>query len=226
MGWCIIILIKLPDAATGVLIPYLQPAYSVGLLFVAIVYLVNFLGWLMAAFTNVHITARIGQGGVLVLGACLQLLAYALIFWKPPFPLFVIAFFFSGMGVAYQDAQANTFAANVQNAYRWLGLLHAVYGLGALVAPLIATTIAVRTPYWHYYYIFMLGMAAIDIALLMWTFRKDLFKPLSAKAKDTAGKELKQALSERATWVLSGFFFLYVGAEVTSGGTLILSVLT
>ena len=207
------------------LIPYLQPAYNVGLLFVAIIYLVNFAGWLIAAFTNVYLAARIGQGGVLVVGACFQFLAYALNFWKPPFPLFIISFLFSGLGVAYQDAQANTFAANVQNAHRWLGMLHAVYGLGALIAPLIATTIAARTPYWHYYYIIMLGVAAIDIALLTWTFRKGLFKPISAKAKDTAGKELRQALSTRATWVLSGFFFLYVGAEVTSGGTLLPFVL-
>ena len=164
--------------------------------------------------------ARIGQSGVLVVGACSQLLAYALILWKPPFPLFVIAFFFSGLGVAFQDAQANTFAAGVNNAHWYLGLLHAVYGAGALVAPLVATVIATKTPYWHYYYVLMLGVTAVDVGLLTYTFWKGIFMPVSATAKDTASKELSMALSKRATWVLAMFFFFYVGAEVTTGGLL------
>lgn len=160
---------------------------------------------------------RLGMGGVLVFGAIMQFIAYVLIFWKPPFPLFVAAFFFSGLGVAYQDAQANTFVANMNSAHRWLGLLHALYGAGALVSPLIATSIAAHTPYWNYFYIVLLAFAAIDIGLLAWTFRSSLLKPL-ARAKDTADKDLKQTLSQRAVWVLSAFFFLYVGCEVTVGG--------
>lgn len=205
------------DAATGALIPYLQPAYDIGLLFVALVYLVNFAGWLVAAFTNVHLTSRFGTGGVLVIGAVSQLFAYILIFWKPPFPVYCLSFFFSGLGVAYQDAQANTFIANVNNAHRWLGLLHAAYGLGALVAPLIATAIAVNTPYWHYYYLVTLGLGVFNLVLIVWTFENGLFKPVTG-ARETANKDLKATLSNRAVWILSGFFFLYVGAEVTAGG--------
>ena len=204
----------LNDAATGTLIPFLQPAYGVGLLEVAILYLINFCGWLVAAFSNVHVMSRLGQGGVLVLGACLQLLAYALIFWKPPFPLFAMSFFFSGLGIAFQDAQANTFVANLENAYRWLGILHALYGFGALVAPLIATTVAAQTPYWNYYYCFMLGVAAMNVALLAWAFWDGLFKPANKTAKDTAGEELKKALSQKVVWILSLYFLLYVGGEV------------
>jgi hypothetical protein len=74
------------DSSTGALIPYLQPAYDIGLLFVALVYLINFSGWLVAAFTNVHLTARLGMGGVLVFGAVVQMLAYCLMFWVSPCP--------------------------------------------------------------------------------------------------------------------------------------------
>lgn len=44
-------------------------------------YLTNFAGWLVAAFTNVHLTARIGMGGVFVFGSFLQMIAYCLMFW-------------------------------------------------------------------------------------------------------------------------------------------------
>lgn len=186
---------------------------------VSILYLVNFAGWLSASFTNIHLCSRLGTGGTLVVGAIVQFVGYALMFWKPPFPLYAIAFFFTGMGVAYQDAQSNTFTTAVQNAHRWLGVLHAMYGVGAVVSPLVANTIAARTRYWHYYYLVTLGLGLINICLLAWTFRKGLFKPNVLTAKDTAGKELKGTLTSKAVWILNAFFFLYVGAEVTAGGT-------
>ena len=206
------------DAALGSLIPFIQPSYGIGLLLIAVLYLVNFAGWLTAAFTNVHLASRIGQGGVLVFGAIMQLLAYVLIFWKPPYPLFAVSMFFSGLGIAYQDAQANTFAANVKKAHYWLGMLHAVYGLGALIAPLVATSIAATTPYWHYYYCVMLGVTVLDIVFLGLTFRKGLFRPASSTAKETASSEFKGALAQRVVWIMCLYLFFYVGAEVTSGG--------
>ncbi|KAG0640358.1 major facilitator superfamily domain-containing protein [Tuber brumale] len=205
------------DGSTGALIPYLHPAYDIGLLFVAVVYLINFSGWLVAAFTNVHLTARLGMGGVLTLGAVFQLSAYCLMFWKPPYPLFVFSFFLSGLGIAYQNAQANVLVANVNNSHRWLGILHATFGAGALLGPLIATTITARTVYWHYFYLVTLGFAVVNLGLLAWTFRDGLFKGTAA-AKESANRDFKKALSERTVIVLSLFFFLYVGTEITAGG--------
>ncbi|KAH2978017.1 hypothetical protein KXW58_005133 [Aspergillus fumigatus] len=210
----------LNDAATGVLIPYLQPAYDIGLLKVSMVYLINFAGWLVASFANIHVCSRLGSGGTLVVGATIQCFGYVLMFWKPPYPLFMTAFFFTGMGVAFQDAQANVFTVTVRNAHRWLGILHAVYGVGTIIAPLIANTIASRTPYWHYYYLAMFILGVINVVLLAWTFRRGLFKPNVSNAKD-ANAELKATLTNKVVWIFNGFFFLYVGAEVASGGWLV-----
>lgn len=207
------------DAATGVLIPYIQPAYNIGLLHISFAYLVNFIGWLSASFANIHICSRLGTGGTLVVGAAVQSFGYALMFWKPPFPLFLVAFYFTGMGVAFQDAQSNTFAITVKNSHRWLGILHAVYGVGTVICPLIANTIAARTPYWHFYYLMTFCLGIFNTSLLAWTFRRGLFRPNVLGAKYTANSELKATLSNKTVWILNAFFFLYVGAEVTAGGT-------
>ncbi|EAW15189.1 putative MFS transporter [Aspergillus clavatus NRRL 1] len=216
-----ILMAGLNDAATGVLIPYIQPAYNIGLLQVSMVYLVNFAGWLVASFANIHVCSRLGTGGTLVLGATIQSFGYALMFWRPPWGLFMAAFFFTGMGVAFQDAQANTFTITVNNPHRWLGILHAVYGVGTIIAPLIANTIASHTPYWYYYYLATLAMGVINVVLLAWTFRKGLFQPNISNAKDTASAEMKATLTNKFVWIFNGFFFLYVGAEVASGGWLV-----
>ncbi|PWY89298.1 MFS general substrate transporter [Aspergillus heteromorphus CBS 117.55] len=211
----------LNDASLGVLIPYIQPTYQVGLLQVSMIYLVNFTGWVIASFANIHVCSYIGTGGTLVLGASIQCMGYALMFWSPPFPLFVAAFFFTGCGVAFQDAQVNMFIITVKDAHRWLGILHAVYGVGTVLGPLIANTIASRIPVWHYYYLLTLLLGAVNISSLVWTFRKGLFSPNVSNAKDTAGKELRDTMSNRTVWIFNGFFFLYVGAEVTAGGWLV-----
>jgi fucose permease len=205
------------DAATGALVPYLQPAYDIGLLFVAIVYLVNFCGWTIAAFTNVHLTARLGTGGVMLLGATLQMLAHALQFWKPPFPLFVITYLFAGLGIAYQDAQANSFVGGLNDAHRWLGVLHAIYGVGALISPLIATKIASSTPHWNYFYCVAFGIAVVNVGIITAAFWKGLGQGTPG-AKERANKDLKKTVSNRTVILLSLFFFLYVGTEVTAGG--------
>jgi len=189
----------------------------IGLLFVALIYLVNFCGWMLAAFSNVYVTARFGTGGALLVGASLQMLAYALQFWKPPFPMFVVTFFIAGVGTAYQDAQANTFVGNVNNAHRWLGVLHAMYGFGALTSPLVATYIASHTPVWNYFYCIPFGLAVVNISVICTAFWKGLGKGTVA-AQERATADLKKTLTNKSVLLLSLFFFLYVGTEVTAGG--------
>ncbi|OGM39926.1 MFS transporter [Aspergillus bombycis] len=211
----------LNDASLGVLIPYILQTYGVTLFQLSQIYLVNCAGCLTASFSNIHVCSRIGTGGTLVLGAVIQTCGFSLMYWNPPFGLFTAAFFLNGMGSAYQDAQANTFTTTVDNAHRWLGILHAVYGVGTIISPIVANVIASRTPIWQDFYFVMLGLGLLNLCLLRWTFREGLFQPNKRNASGTAGGELKATLSNKAVWILSGFFFLYVGAEVTFGGWMV-----
>lgn len=154
----------------------------------------------------------------MVLGASVQCIGYALMCWKPPFAMFLSAFFFTGIGVSLQDAQANSFTITVHNCHRWLGILHAVYGVGTILAPLVANTIAARTPAWNLFYLVTLVLGVNNVILLAWSFRRGLFQPNVANAKELAGSQLRATVSNKAVWIMNGFCFLYVGAEVTSGG--------
>ncbi|EPS39576.1 hypothetical protein H072_6646 [Dactylellina haptotyla CBS 200.50] len=226
------------DGSTGALIPYLKIRYDIGLAFVALVYISTFLGWFTAAMVNVHLIGRLGMGGVLFAGSILQLVQYSLQCWQPPYPLFVVAFFVGGIGVAVQDAQTNTFNANLPRAHIFLGLGHGCYGLGALVSPLVATAIANTTSdfrYWYYFYFAAVGLAVINTIFIGITFREVIFPPLMQKLTGKAGsspvlarsdkktskeshKDFKEIISRKEVWILAAYFFAYVGAEVTAGG--------
>ncbi|KAL4872266.1 hypothetical protein BDV12DRAFT_183215 [Aspergillus spectabilis] len=209
------------DAALGPLIPYIQPWFQIGLLEISYIYLVNFAGGFSASFANIHICSHLGTGGTLVLAISVQCLGYALMFWAPSFPFFLVAFLFTGFGLALADAQANSFTVTVRNSHRWLGILHAVYGFGTILAPLVANPIAAHTPRWQLYYLVALILGVVNVSLAAWNFRHGLFKPNNQGAREAAGRELRETLSHRSLWFLTMFFFLYSGAEITLGGWLV-----
>jgi MFS family permease len=133
------------------------------------------------------------------------------------------------LGTAFQDSQANTFVSTVKTAHRWLSVVHASYGFGCLVGPLIATAIASNRPEkWTWFYWLLVGLGMANLAFVAWTFRGDLALRRTAKEEsDTvrhkgkaqkAWEETKATLKEKVVWLLSLFFFFHLGVGITAGG--------
>jgi fucose permease len=161
---------------------------------------------------------------------------------RPPFWLYVLSFYVGGTGMALQDAQANTFNANLPNAHMLLGILHGMYGFGATISPIVATIIANSTPdfrRWHYFYYISAGLAVINSCFISYAFRDTIWPPLFRKLSkmrkepaltDTvaprhdrrdrkqANKDFIAILKRKEVWLLAAYFFVYVGTEVTIAG--------
>lgn len=88
-----------------------------------------------------------------------------------PFPLFVVAFAINGLGLGLQDAQANTVLARLPNADIKLSVAHAVYGLGATIAPLVSTQFVIHVKRFYLYYATSIGIAAGTCIMLLLVFR-------------------------------------------------------
>lgn len=165
----------LNDGSLGALIPYMLCGYHTSTGSVAVFYGIQFAGWVVAALSRGYARAYISSGGTLMVGAGCQLLAYALRPWTPPFALFCAMFFLTAIGQAFQDSEANTFVSSVQTAHRWLGVVHASYGLGGLVGPLVATAMAsAKSQEWTYLYWVLSGLAACNLAFVGWAFWGDV----------------------------------------------------
>ncbi|RDW73510.1 hypothetical protein BP6252_07417 [Coleophoma cylindrospora] len=218
------------DGSFGSLVPYILAGYDIGTGSVAIIYGVTFAGWVVAAIIGGYVRVYAGSGGALVLGALVQLLAQVLRVWKPPFALFCISFFLIALGQAFQDSNSNTFVATVKGAHRWLGLIHASYSIGLLIGPFVATAIATSgSGRWPLYYSFPLGLGVVNLVLVTWAFRDDIALRRSVigaggeavKSSDTVWKETKATLQKKVVWLLSMFYFFYLGAAFTAGGWLV-----
>ena len=220
----------LSDGSLGALIPYILANYNHNTSWMAIPYGVGLVGWLIAAVFGGYLRVTLGTGGYMIAGAALQLLAHLLRFWVPPFGVFSASFLVVYLGQAFQDSQANTFVSSLKKAHRWLGVIHGCYALGGLVGPLVAAAIASSFKgHWASFYYVPIGIGAINLLLCSYAFRDEtalyqrikagrVERPPGPRRSTTARVELFATLKQKSVWLLSVFFFLYLGAAITVGG--------
>jgi len=201
---------------------------------VCLSYGTTFAGWLVTALITTHICQYLDLGILLALGAALQLLAQVLRCWLPPFPLFAATFFIQSFGMALQDTHSNNWVTSIRLAHRWLGFIHAMYALGLWIGPFIATPIASadEPSRWYLYYTGLVGLGVINLALVLFAFKDSLrikrgspAPPAPSQAqvggsrKSSAFTQIRDTLRLPAVWLLSLYFFFFLGALITASGT-------
>ncbi|HEY7975431.1 MAG TPA: MFS transporter [Ktedonobacterales bacterium] len=214
------ILIGANDAALGVLLPSIIAHYGIDKATAALLFPASTLGFLLAAFNSGMLLERLGRRAYLVVGAGLFLIGAGLVVLTPPFPLLLPALFVIGFGEALLDAGFNAYVAGLPRNSALLNYLHAFYGAGALLGPLIASVILARSWGWNVtYLVWLLGgiLAVIGFARV---FDGQGAAAKAARSKggaDQAPGLLGTTLRMRFVWICALFLFLYVGAEVSLG---------
>ncbi|KAF2166036.1 hypothetical protein M409DRAFT_23763 [Zasmidium cellare ATCC 36951] len=226
--WAFVIM-GMNDATYGAIIPYLQGYYHLEYAVVSLVFLSPFVGYNLSAILNNAIHLKFGQRGVAFLGPLCHLLAYIINAVHPPYPVLVVSFIIAGFGNGLLDAGWNAWLGDMANANEVLGCLHAFYGLGATIAPLIATTMITKANLpWYYWYYCMVGFAGLELALSPHAFWKETgakFREANARTSNEGGSRLKEATlkkpAARVTWLCALFLLGYVGVEVALGGWIV-----
>ncbi|KAI0759756.1 MFS general substrate transporter [Irpex lacteus] len=218
------------DGTTGPLLPRMQENYNVGYAVVSLIFVLNTVGFVAGAIANVYAFDKLGLGRTMLLGSVSQVIGYALMAPAPPFPVLCIGYVFNGFGISLQDAGANGYVASLKdNANVKMGVLHAIYGLGAFAAPLSATQFA-NLPRWSFQYLISLGLALINVVSILFIFgRKRLEECLAeiGQAHTETGStdnnnnnenKYRQIFRLKEAHIIAAFVCLYVGVEVTVGG--------
>jgi len=160
----------LNDSATGALIPYLQRYYDVNYSIISLIFVTNALGFISAAPITNRLHRRFGRAKVLALGMSCLVVAYIILVCAPPFPLVVVSFYFSGLGMALYLALTTGFIAGMVNATVLLGIGTGMYGLGGVLGPLIATSMVAAGKPWSVFYSVMLAFSVVNLITVYWAF--------------------------------------------------------
>ncbi|KAF4460681.1 major facilitator superfamily transporter [Fusarium albosuccineum] len=211
------------DAAVGALIPYLETYYDLSYTIVSLIFLTPFAGYSIAAFTNARIHMTFGQRGVAIMAPICHIITFVVLAAHPPYPVLVVCNMISGFGNGLTDACFCAWIGVMDKANTVQGFLHSCYSLGALFAPLIATSMVVSAELpWYTYYYMMIGISVVELVGLTVTFWHKTGEVYRAEhARENSGSEgagTREALKSKVTWLCSLFFFAYMGVEVGLGG--------
>lgn len=158
----------------------------------------------------------IGRRGIAIFAPSCKLIAYVVIAVHPPYPAVVAILAVAGLGNGVVDAAWNAWIGQLAQTNQLLGLMHGFYGLGATIAPLIATSMIAKAHlgWWTFFYL-MAALVAVEIATGAAAFWSETgAKYTGANRTDGENKGMtRQALKQRVTWICAVFLLCYVGLE-------------
>lgn len=215
------IALGMPDGLLGVAWPTIRSDFSIPLDSMGMLLLMATLGYMTSSFMNGKVIAHFGVGGTLA-GSCaltgLTLFGYSI---SPAWGFMVVLGFSAGLGAGAIDAGLNTFvAANFhEGLMQWL---HASYGIGVTMSPLIMSFAVNSLHSWRLGYVivgsFQLFLAiCFFISLPLWKTEKKKAALDSTKKLTDYKTPYKETLKQARVWLSFLLFILYTGAEVSLG---------
>lgn len=214
------ILIGANDGAVGILLPSVIAHYGIDKATAGLLFAASTLGYLIAAFSSGLLLERLGRRNMLALGTGSMILGAAVFSTMPPFVALFPVLFCIGFGVAILDAGLNAYIAGLPRSTGLLNYLHAFYGVGALLGPIVASTILALAWGWNTTYIVWVAAGGVVLLGFLLLFQGDgrVFarKAGTGQAKGE-GNILFITLRTRLVWLAALFLLAYVGAEVSLG---------
>lgn len=207
----------LPDGLLGVSWPSIRATFERPL---------DAMGWLVAFTTAGYLTSSFLSGALLrvmpiglvlalsTLAAASALIGYAA---TPSWWLMVALSFIGGLGGGAIDAGLNAYGATHFSA-RTLNWLHAFFGLGTTIGPLIVTAVLDAELSWRWSYV-IAGSVQLALGIVFFATRARWMQlpnlgedaPLPVKAASTVA-----TLRRPGVWLGMAVFFVYAGLELAT----------
>jgi fucose permease len=225
----------LPEGLLGVAWPSIRATFDLPLDALGLLLSAFATGYFFSSAVSGRVLDRLSIGSALAASCALtgvSLLGYAL---SPGWLSMVGLAAILGLGAGTIDAGLNTYAA-IQHGPRVLNWMHAAFGLGAAVGPLLMTAVLNSRLPWNVGYA-IVALAQLGLALGYWLTRQRFRsrrthgegeRPLaptedvprgheSSAQTGGSGPSLSGLLRQPLAWISLSLFFVYVGLEVAAG---------
>ena len=209
------VLIGLGGGAGGVLLPAQIADYHVDKSRIGLLFFAFSAGYVVAGAANGWLLRRFGLRMTVVTGTAVFALSTFAAGLEPLFPVLLLVTVVFGLGSGVIDAALNAYLAGLPRPTARLNLLHAFYGVGALLGPLLAGAILTRGLSWGaVYLVFAAGAVPLVVAFALW-YPRDL--PVDGASPAPAGPVFGSAVRHPAVLLCGVFLTVYVGIEVSLG---------
>lgn len=194
----------------------MQKQFGLALDAVNALLLVQTLTYSLASFLIGRIMGRLGSGLSFVAGMAIVALCLVGIALSQAWVLVIVFGLISGFGSGIVDAGLNLYVTAHHSA-RVMNLLHAFFGIGLTLGPLIMTYFTLNLS-WHYGYAVSGGVALLVFILLFATRARWRNVGFQNAEKQTVHRaKIGQSLRLPAMWFGLITFLAYVGLEIGIG---------
>jgi fucose permease len=200
----------------GVAWPYMQTDFNLDLDAVSVLFLVQTITYTLASFMIGRIMARLGSGMSLIGGTLILAVSMFAIAGSATWVLVVASGLIAGFGSGIIDAGLNMYVTTYHSA-REMNWLHASFGIGITLGPLLMTYCALQL-HWQIGYAITGGGLVVILALLIASrhlWRNEGF--LSADNTPVRRASFRQSLRLPVLWFSMITFLAYVAMEIGIG---------
>ena len=163
--------LALPPSMLGVVWPSMRLSFGQPLSAVGLVPPVGVIAGLVSTSLAPYIVKRIGVGRLLALGTFLSVASLGVSAMSTTMWQFLGGVVLGGLAAGAVDTTLNVFAARRFGARR-INMMHASYGLGAAVSPLIVTAVIVSGLSWRWSYVIVLALQLVVAVTFSATWKR------------------------------------------------------
>jgi fucose permease len=173
-------------------------------------------GGLIVSFYGGRFIAKLGLGWVCLLGSVLSAACSLSIALAQQWTLVVVVMFFWGIGRAMLNTSVNTFVASHYQS-RQMNWLHAIFGVGSTLGPLLVTFIVADLNLsWRLGYFILTAIEVVVMLLFFITLRDWRLKARVTETKIIA-PTLSQTLKLVPVWLGTALFVMHTGMQMSTG---------
>jgi fucose permease len=229
LAYIAFISLGMPDGLLGIAWPSIQGSFRLPLGAIGALLFASTAGYMTSSFFSGKIIARLGVGGTLAASCALTASALVGYTMVPSWWMMVALGVAAGLGAGAIDAGLNTYVASHfgEGLMQWL---HASYGFGVTLGPIIMTAALSTANSWRLGYQ-VVGGAQLLLAtsflltIRMWQNSGVPHAPEQERHLMEYQTPFSETLRQPIVWLNLLMFFLYTGAEL-SFGTWTYSLLT
>jgi fucose permease len=216
LAYLYFIVLGMPGALLGIAWPSMRQTFELPLDAVGVLLTTSAIGYTLSSFYSGRLVYRLGYPRLLVLSSLLAIVGALGYVTAPSWPLILLAGAVMGAGGGMIDAGMNTyFAANY--GPRLMSWLHASFGIGTTLAPLLMTALLRAEAPWQWGYA-VIGLAnALLIAGVSLTARQWRAPEIPATTSGAAKVGLADTLRLPVVWLNTALIILVVGLEFSPG---------
>lgn len=207
------VMLGLPEGAIGTVWPSMRATYGRPESALAVLLITYVLGYVVAAPQTDRLSTKLGFDGTIRVGMIFTAAGLALHVLSPIWLLAGAASFILGCGAGLVDSAINADVA-LHHGTRTMNLLHASFGIGATLGPLLMTAVLAIDAPWRSIFVVL---ALTEVALILLLGRAG--RATSATEAPQVDSEASR-LARRPGMTLAAtlaFFAFYVAIEVSVG---------